>query len=219
MMAAGRVNDEHDGHRLIRKCVRTIVRMLVLLAFQVSFEGLNNIPSDGSFILVSNHTSMADVAAIHTKFDRWLYWVAKKELFQTPVIKYLIPKMGAIPVDRERVDLTAARGIFSVLNSGRPVAMFPQGTRVRPEQVNSVMPKTGIAHFAVKTSSQILPVAISGRFKLFGKIRIVVGEPFRLDADSKKKYQHEELLELSILVMKRVYDLIGFEYNPGKGDV
>jgi 1-acyl-sn-glycerol-3-phosphate acyltransferase len=81
------------------------------------------------------------------------------------------------------------------------------------------MPKTGIAHFAVKTSSQILPVAISGRFKLFGKIRIVVGEPFRLDADSKKKYQHEELLELSILVMKRVYDLIGFEYNPGKGDV
>lgn len=211
--------NRNEDHLFLRKCVRALVRFLVLAAFRVRFEGLGNVPTDGAFILVANHTSMADVAAIHTKLERWLHWVAKKELFRTPVIKYFMPRMGAIPVDRDRVDLTAARGIFSVLQAGRPVAMFPQGTRVKPDQVNNILPKTGIAHFAVKTSSLIVPVGISGRFRFFGKIRIVFGEPFRLDADPKHKYQHEELLEMSLLVMKKVYSLIGFDYNPRNGEV
>lgn len=217
-MSDSKGRSEHDRDLFLRKCVKVLVRFLVLISFRVRFEGLSNIPSEGSFILVANHTSMADVAVIHTKLSRWLHWVAKKELFQTVVIKHLMPKMGAIPVDRDRVDLTAARSIFSVLKAGRPVAMFPQGTRVKPDMINKVMPKTGVAHFAVKTESLIVPAAISGRFRLFGRIKVVFGEPFRLDADPRKKYWHNELMEMSLQIMKKVYGLIGYEYNPQEGD-
>lgn len=203
-----------ETNRGFRSFVKGFFWLYGRIFYRFDFVGLENVPTEGAFILAANHTSIVDIIAIHTVLKRWLHWVAKKELFRTPVVSYVMPRMGAIPVDRDKVDLTAARGIFSVLQADRPVAMFPQGTRVKPEEINHVLPKTGIAHFAVKTDSLIVPAAIDGRFKLFHKTRIVFGKPFKLDADSKKKYGHDELLAMSIEVMKKIYALTSIDYEP-----
>lgn len=203
-----------DTNRLLRAFVKGFIWLYGRLFYRFQYIGLENIPAEGAFIIAANHTSIVDIIAIHTGSKRWLHWVAKKELFHTPVISCIIPRMGAIPVDRDKVDLTAARGIFSVLQADRPVAMFPQGTRVKPQDINQVMPKTGIAHFAIKTNALIVPIAIDGHFSLFHKTRIVIGDPFRLDADSRKKYSHQELLDMSVEVMRKIYSLTSIEYSP-----
>lgn len=205
---------EPDCCRTARFILKTFFLALIRISIRLRYEGLEHVPKQGAFILVANHTSMADIIAIHTKLKRWLHWVAKKELFQTPIVGFFMPRMGAIAVDRDKVDLTAARGIFSVLQAGRPIAIFPQGTRISSEQINQVLPKTGIAHFAVKTNALLVPVAIEGRFRLFGTVRLVIGEPFRLETNARQKYRSDELLDMSVYVMKRVYRLIGIDYQP-----
>lgn len=203
-----------DTNRCLRAFIKGFFWLYGRIFYRFDYLGFENVPADGAFILAANHTSIVDIIAIHTGLKRWLHWVAKKELFHTPVVSFVMPRMGAIPVNRDKVDLTAAKGIFSVLQSARPVAMFPQGTRVKSKDINNVLPKTGVAHFAVKTNALILPVAIDGHFKLFHKTRIIFGKPFRLEADSQTKYSHQELQEMSIDVMKRIYSLTSIEYKP-----
>jgi 1-acyl-sn-glycerol-3-phosphate acyltransferase len=203
-----------EGDKKFRALLKGFFWLVGRIFYRFSYAGIENVPPEGAFILAANHTSIVDIIAIHTKLKRWLHWVAKKELFDAPVVGFVMPRMGAIPVDRDRVDLTAARGIFSILQEGRPVAMFPQGTRLKQEDINRVPPKSGIAHFAVKTNALILPVAIEGRFRLFRKTKIIIGEPFRLDADIRKKYNQQELLEMTVEVMSRIYALTSFEYKP-----
>lgn len=218
MMSSGKSKSSQpvliDTNRGLRGLVKGFFWLYGRIFYRFEFVGIENVPENGAFILAANHTSIVDIIAIHTGLKRWLHWVAKKELFRTPIVKFVMPRMGAIPVDRDKVDLTAARGIFSVLQADRAVAMFPQGTRVKPENIDHVLPKTGIAHFAIKTNALIVPAAIDGQFKLFHKTRIIFGEPFKLDTDSRKKYSHNELLDMSVDVMKKIYALTTIDYKP-----
>lgn len=201
-------------HRFLRLAITNTIRVIVRILYRLKYEGLENIPASGPAILVCNHTSMIDMLVIHTVFPPWIHWVAKKELFKTKFWNRLFLNIGCLPVDRDKTDLQAARAIFTTLRNKQVVGMFPQGTRVKPENVNYVLPRSGTIHFAIKTGAPILPVAIDGRFKLFGKVRIVFGPMINLNLDSHQNYSAEELERLSIDLMRRVYNLIGVDYQP-----
>jgi 1-acyl-sn-glycerol-3-phosphate acyltransferase len=129
-------------YRRFRLAANHIVRFLMRLLFRVEYAGLENIPDTGPAILVANHTSMADMLVIHTVVKPWICWVSKKELFSTPLTRCIYTRLGCIPVDRGRTDLMAARGIISALRDKLIVGMFPQGTRVKPDRVPYVRPRT-----------------------------------------------------------------------------
>jgi 1-acyl-sn-glycerol-3-phosphate acyltransferase len=201
-------------YRRFRLFAVNLVRLSVNLLLRLEYVGLENIPASGPAILISNHTSMADMLVIQPPFKPWICWVAKKELFSNPLTRGVFKWLGCIPVDRDKTDLLAARGIFTALRDKLIIGMFPQGTRVKPACIPLVRPRSGAIHFAIKTGAPILPVAVEGRFRFFAKIRIVYGPMFDLGLDPRSHYAADDLHRLTVDVMRRVYALIGYDYQP-----
>jgi len=85
---------------------------------------------------------------------------------------------------------------------------FPraQGLKIKKAKYKS---QTRAALLAQKSGAPILPVAISGRYRPFSKIKVVFGKPFTLDLDKNTKYTNSELVEFSESIMKKVYSLLG----------
>ena len=194
-------------YRRTRRFLGGLSDRLVRLMFCIRYTGLEHIPDRGPVILVANHTSMLDMFAIHGRVGPWIHWVAKKELFRSRVLARLLLRLGCIPVDRDKADLAAARGIMAVLRQGGIVGMFPQGTRVRPDQIDQVRPRSGAVHFALRTGAPLLPVAIRGRYRLFSRVQVIFGQPFVLEGGPAPALGNGELHRLSLQVMQRIYDL------------
>lgn len=196
-------------HHRLRRFLSGLCDLLVHLLFRVRYDGLEHLPKQGPAILIANHTSLIDMFAIHPRVGPWIHWVAKKELFRYPLIAGLLHRLGCIPVNRGKADISAVRGIMGALKNAQIVGLFPQGTRVSNDQIAAVRPRNGAAHFAVKTGVPLLPVAIDGRFRLFARIRIVFGPPFTLTGSEMPAADKEPVEVLSLAIMQRVYDLIG----------
>lgn len=202
-----------DGHPIFRWFAGALAGFLTYLFFRIRYEGVENMPQKGPVLLVANHTSLLDIPAIHCCLKPFVHWVSKKELFEIPGFGWFFRICGNIAVDRDKVDLQAARSIFGALSAGRVVCMFPQATRVEPERILLKLPRTGAAHFAIKTGVPIVPIAIDGKFSFFHKNRVIFGPAFKLDADPRRRYNHAELMEFTIQIMQKVYDLIDFDYH------
>jgi len=114
-----------------------------------------------AFVVVSNHQSLADIPLIsHLPWE--MKWVAKRELFGTPFVGWMMRMAGDIPVDRAdrrsgaRALLQAAR----YLERQCPVMFFPEGTRTRDGRVGPF--NDGAFHLALRAGVPVLPVAVDG---------------------------------------------------------
>ena len=199
---------EHYGLRIF---IRGLCKVLISLLYRIQVTRPAVPFPEGPVMIVANHRHYFDVVAIHVTLDRWIYWIAKKNLFSIPVLGSIIRKVGAIPVDRDKADVAAARGIFGRLKQGEVVGIFPQGTRVPDSRLAEIMPRSGAAHFAIKTDVPLVPVWVDP-FRLFRPVRVIYGEPFYLEADPRSKYTHEELQDYSCRLMIKIFKLAGLEY-------
>lgn len=205
-------------HRFLRRLIKGLCWLYINLFYRLEYAGLENVPVSGPVILAANHTHLVDVMLIHCGIKPWISWVAKKELIGIPVLGWIVCAMGAIPVDRDKADISTARNMIAALKRGDIVGMFPQGTRVPPEKVAYVQPRSGVAHFALKMDVPILPVAIEGSFRVFSKIRIIFGTAFKLERPAKNAYDSGAIHRHSIYIMRRIYELQGREYQLAAED-
>jgi 1-acyl-sn-glycerol-3-phosphate acyltransferase len=164
---------------------------LARLLFRARIEGIEHIPRSGPFILVSNHCSNLDPPilgwAIGYQVDRVVHFMSKVEMRSWPVIGWLASKSGVIFVRRGEADRAAQRLAFGALADGRPIALFPEGTRSRDGHLKAG--KSGAAYLAMRSGAPLLPVGIAGTHRIFpGRSRwphptrvvIRIGEPFSL---------------------------------------
>ena len=150
-------------------------------------EGLENIPTSGGAIVVSNHLNNADPCVIPGIAKRRIITMAKKEMFRWPGVNILFKMIGAFPVDRAGADLSALRKAQQVVNDGLLLLMFPEGTRSRDRQLHPGFPGTALV--AYRTGAPIVPIAITGtesipwpwvfiRFFIGPKVHVRIGKPF-----------------------------------------
>jgi 1-acyl-sn-glycerol-3-phosphate acyltransferase len=114
-----------------------------------------------TYVVVSNHQSMADIPALcHLPWE--MKWIAKAELFRTPLLGRMMRLAGDIPVDRRRFSSIAAavRRARATLAAGCSVMVFPEGTRSIDGTVAEF--RRGAFHLAVRGGVPILPVAVDG---------------------------------------------------------
>lgn len=184
-----------------------IIFIFQKLFFRIEIYGKENIPMSGKLILCSNHHSNWDPVTLAVFFPRQVHWMAKKELFKNKIFAKLLFSLGVFPVDREGNDLTAIKKSLRILKEERVLGIFPEGTRVK--YFNDDFIKSGLALIAVKSQSPVLPVYSEGNYKLFSKIKIIIGHPIYIELEDNAKLSNEKYTEISKDIMKKVYELGG----------
>ena len=201
--------------RVIEEIARVIVKFILCTFVRVKVSGLENIPEKGGFIMAANHNSALDVIYVEYKLKRRVRWMAKAELFKNKLVGWFLKKLGAFPVKRGAVDINAAKTVFELLKDGEILGIFPQGTRSK-DPANPVKARHGVAKFAVEAGVPVVPVALYGKFRIFGKAYVKYGKPFMIEKKADgTPYTKAEYTEIS---QKLVDDIYAMMTEDGNGN-
>jgi 1-acyl-sn-glycerol-3-phosphate acyltransferase len=143
--------------------------------------GRDRIPANGPLVLCFNHFSWLDPWALGSVVPRTVYYVAKQEAHDNPIVGPFIRLFGTSPVRRGESDREAIRVMREVVRRGDALGMFPEGTRQEREPGPLL---SGAALIAVQEQVPVVCGAIHGSqdWKLgnFHPVSIAFGEPLDL---------------------------------------
>jgi 1-acyl-sn-glycerol-3-phosphate acyltransferase len=187
--------------------IRLLATIIISLCFRVEVINMHHVPAKGSALLCANHLTALDMFLIGYRLKRKVHYMAKEELFRNPILAAVLKNLGAFPVRRGTGDVKAVKTALKLLEKGHIVGIFPEGHR-RSKSGGDIRIKPGSAMFAIKSGADIIPVALTGCHKLFGRIKVVFGQPFTLDVDKNRKYTVEEMTQISKGIMDRIYSIM-----------
>ncbi len=147
--------------------VRLVVRPETFPYARFTVRGLEHIPHEGPVVLVANHRSYFDVAAlalVAARLHRPVRFMAKQELFDAPVVGQLARALGGIAVDRDGGSGDPLGRAAAALRAGEVVVVLPQGTIPRGAAFFDpvLRGKTGAARLAAETCAPVVPVGLWG---------------------------------------------------------
>ena len=201
----------------------------VALRFLCSYEYRNRkqkLP-DGPLIIVSNHLSWLDIPLIGIAIPRQIAFMAKKEYFHSPFHRHLVDLYGGFTVERGAVDGTALKTAFKVLDEGRCLGLFPEGTRSKSLQLQKG--HVGTAFIALHKNAYILPIGVFGtekiRYKFESithilyrpKVVVNIGEPFVLP-DVQGHPSRKARDRSTDIIMRSIADLLPESYRGAYRD-
>ncbi|MDQ7822149.1 MAG: lysophospholipid acyltransferase family protein [Candidatus Eremiobacteraeota bacterium] len=161
-----------------------ILKVIFKVFFSLKCEGLHHIPSAGGCVIACNHVSYFDPPAVGAVSVRPVHFMAKKELFNIPILSPLISVLGAFPVTRGASDTKAIKHAIRLLKSGETVGIFPEGTRSATGEINEG--EMGVSLIIKQSGAPIIPCAISGTrcmvtmkgiIPVFSKVTVRFGPP------------------------------------------
>ena len=137
----------------------------IFLSTKIILKGKENIIKDEKFFIASSHQSMFETFYLQTIFNSPIF-ILKNELLKIPIFGWYLKKIGSISVNRDKITRENLGFIekikYSVNNSNRPVLIFPQATRVHPD--DRVPFKKGVGRIYEELNIKCQPLAInSGR--------------------------------------------------------
>ena len=184
---------------LYYKLMKPLIRFLAFLIFHPKYEGKENLPDKGGYVLAGTHTNNLDCFMLIAANKRQVHFLAKSSLFKgftKPFMKW----MGVIPVDRSRKNPEVMDLSREALKEGRIIGIFPEGTINKTK--NLIMPfKYGAVKMASDTKVPIVPFAITGKYKVFGgKLKIKFGKPYYTKGNIEKS--NNELMDKVVSLME-----------------
>ena len=140
--------------------------MVWLSGGEIAVEGLENVPSEGGFILCSNHQGAFDIPLLLGFSPRPIGFVAKKELRRVPLLGLWMQELGCLFLDRKnpRQGLAVTREGAARLKEGAGLVIFPEGTRSGSSQLAPF--RQGSLHMALAGGVPVVPVTIIDSHKL-----------------------------------------------------
>ncbi len=151
----------------IYDCTRPIAALGLRFLCSYEFRNRKRKLPDGPLIIVSNHLSWLDIPLIGIAMPRQIAFIAKKEYFHSPIHRRLVDLYGGFTVERGAVDGTALKMAFNILDEGRCLGIFPEGTRSKSLQLQQG--HVGTAFIALHKNAYILPIGVSGTEKIRDK--------------------------------------------------
>ncbi len=108
----------------------------IILSTTIVIKGKDNMIKDEKFFIASSHQSMFETFFLQTIFNSPVF-ILKNELIKIPIFGWYLKKIGSIPIKRDKItkdNLNFFEDISEkIQNSKRPIVIFPQATRVLPE--------------------------------------------------------------------------------------
>ncbi|MBG9445028.1 1-acyl-sn-glycerol-3-phosphate acyltransferase [Cytobacillus firmus] len=165
--------------------------------------GKENFPKEGGVLLCSNHIDNLDPPVVGINAPRPVYFMAKEELFNVPVLGKILPDLNAFPVKRGMSDREALRKGLGILKEGNVLGLFPEGTRSKTGQLGKGL--AGAGFFALRSEAHVVPCAIIGPYKAFSKLKVVYGKPIDMNELRERKASAEETTDM---IMSEIRKLI-----------
>lgn len=164
--------------------VRFVIWLVAKLLWRISFEGLQNVPRNGPFVMAPVHRSWIDFGLVSGTTRRPMGYMGKESLWKNRYLGAFITHLGAYPVNRGAPDRESLRRTLELLENGTPLVLFPEGTRRSGPVIEHL--HEGAAYVASRAGVPIVPVGIGGSERALPKgtwlprpvrIHILVGEP------------------------------------------
>ncbi len=191
-------------------------------------RGRFNIPRRGPVILIANHISYLDPMLIGwASLPRLVYYMGKKELFDSRFVSFILSRWGTFPVDRSSLDRQAIVISLALLKDGQVLGLFPEGTRSGSGEMQQM--RSGAVRFAVKMRCPILPVGVKGTDRSFGRgaklpkparLSVRFGQPFELTEFYDQPMTAERTEQAVNLMHEKIAALLSLTISPcGRGRV
>ncbi len=171
------------------------------LIHRCNVKGKNYRPTRGPLIIMCNHISYFDPPIVGCVMNRQVYFMAKEELFDNLIFGWVLRKIGVFSVKRGKPDRKAIKRSFKILNEGKVLGMFPEGTRHRPGYLGKA--RAGSIMIALKSEAPILPIGIKN-VKNDKNLKVSIGKPFTLEGYYNKKLSRQEKKEVGKYIMNKI---------------
>lgn len=180
------------------------------LRISTEVTGQHLVPA-GGLMYASNHQSLLDILVLGAELPGDLKWASKRSIMNIPFLGWHLRLAGHVPVDRKRGSRAAAETIKrfkEVLEEGKPLLVFPEGTRSDDGTVKDF--KNGGFYAAVRAGVPVVPVALEGTHELMHKhathtggtdqperrhVMVRIGEPVYPTTEGKERDQVVALRE------------------------
>ena len=200
------------------RILRVIAIVVAKVTTRTKLIGVENIPSNPPYLLVTNHLSAFDIPLLSSAFPHAIRALAAIEHRSNLLFAPILAASGAIWVRRGTVDRHALREALAVLERGEVLGVAPEGTRADTSHALQEG-KAGAAYVATRADVPILPVGIAGTEKIKSsllrlrrpEVQLVIGEPFRLPEHGHVRSQ--KLRAYTELIMYRIAELLPENYR------
>ncbi len=188
------------------------------LGFNFDFQGQDNVPRKGGAILAINHTSYLDFALAGTAAlpaNRYVRFMAKKELFDNKIAGPLLRGMHHINVDRSNGSASFVAALRA-LKSGEIIGIFPEGTISTSFEIKGL--KSGAVRLAMGAGVPVIPTIVWGGQRVYTKgvkpnlkrgripVSVTFGQPITYSRDSDVESAEAHLREVMIQMLREVQE-------------
>jgi len=160
-----------------------IFLVIFKLFFRLKVTGQENIPQDGPFIIVANHSSLLDPVILGVSVRPKIIFVAAAYLFKIHWLGYLLRKANSIPVQGEN-DISSLKRALKILQQDGILGIFPEGGVDR--QKDDLPIKAGAAYLATKVGVPIVPIKIKGADKVLPRGAKFIRSLNKIEVEIKK---------------------------------
>lgn len=185
----------------VKEWSRSLVR---LSGTKVTVNGEENIPTDTAVLFVSNHQGNFDVPLLLGFIQKPKAFISKMEVKRMPFIGTWMEQLNCLFMDRKNVrqSIKAINEGAELLQKGTSLVIFPEGTRSKSDSIAEF--KAGSFKLATKSGVPIIPITISGSYKIMeqqrfwikpAKVHIEVHPPiFPMQQEAKELAKTTELI-------------------------
>lgn len=136
-----------------------IAKLIMSLKYKLRYEGKENLPKTGAYIVSANHLTSFDPVLLAMNSGRVIHFMAKYETFEKPFTRFFLTHFNSFPVKRGSSDKSSIEYAIKLIKHGEVIGIFPEGTRNK-EGGEPQKAKSGVALIAKATSADVVPCSI-----------------------------------------------------------
>lgn len=192
------------GHCILRAAYQSFFRLKI-----IHHEKLIQ---DGPCIYVANHQSFLDPPLMGQLFEKPVHFLARKTLFDPPVMKQILPHCNALPIDQEQPDPGSILKVLRLVKNGGRIVIFPEGSRCPDGQIHDAMPGIGLI-IGRLSGVPVQPLRIEGAYESlpihskhlrFCPITVSVGEPIPFTPEELRAKGRQAQLNIGRKIMDAI---------------
>ncbi len=185
---------------------------------RVEVLGRENVPREGPFILVANHQGILDPLVVQALCPRPLHTLTKSTQFSGKIMRWILPRVNAIPTRRYRIDPQVVRTALRVLSRGGAVGVYPEGERSWDGALQPF--RRGTMRVILKAGVPVIPCGVAGTYDVWPRwsrtlrrqrVRVEFGEALAWPAMDRREERERALGEATLRLREALEGLSRWE--------